>query len=169
MLVRCVRAELGGGVVLTQIHDYDLACWLFGAPRRVTASGGRPSLTSRSTVEWLTPMPCSRGIPGHRVRSADVRVAPAVASHCGRWGNRCSAELDLLPRENDIHSRRLRRTLRSWDYQRNQMFMDEASDFLDSVDRHEQPAVTLDDGVTALRVALAVKESIRSGRTVELT
>ena len=24
------RAELGGGVVLTQIHDYDLAWWLFG-------------------------------------------------------------------------------------------------------------------------------------------
>ena len=37
------RAELGGGVVLTQIHDYDLAWWLFGPPSTVTASGGHLS------------------------------------------------------------------------------------------------------------------------------
>ena len=37
------RADLGGGVVLTQIHDYDLAWWLFGAPRTVSATGGHLS------------------------------------------------------------------------------------------------------------------------------
>jgi predicted dehydrogenase len=34
------RRELGGGVVLTQIHDLDIALWLFGMPRRVFALGG---------------------------------------------------------------------------------------------------------------------------------
>jgi predicted dehydrogenase len=37
------RAALGGGVVLTQIHDYDLAWWLFGPLRAVTATGGHMS------------------------------------------------------------------------------------------------------------------------------
>ena len=37
------RSDLGGGVVLTQIHDYDLAWWLFGPVRTVTASGGHAS------------------------------------------------------------------------------------------------------------------------------
>jgi predicted dehydrogenase len=47
------RNELGGGVVLTQIHDYDLAWWLFGAARAVHASGGRMSeleITVEDTV-----------------------------------------------------------------------------------------------------------------------
>jgi predicted dehydrogenase len=54
------------------------------------------------------------------------------------------------------------------EYQRNEMFIEEAANFLDCVERRQMPAVTLDDGIMALRVALAVKESMRSGRTVEL-
>src|SRR5262249_3203022 len=37
------RAELGGGVVLTQIHDYDIACHLFGIPVAAKAAGGHLS------------------------------------------------------------------------------------------------------------------------------
>src|SRR5204863_4717605 len=51
------RADLGGGVVLTQIHDYDLAWWLFGASRTVTATGGHLStleIDVEDTVDaWL--------------------------------------------------------------------------------------------------------------------
>ena len=35
-----VRPELGGGVLLTEIHEIDLAGWYFGLPRRVFATGG---------------------------------------------------------------------------------------------------------------------------------
>ena len=35
-----VRPELGGGVLLTEIHEIDLACWYFGLPKRVFATGG---------------------------------------------------------------------------------------------------------------------------------
>ncbi len=35
-----VRPELGGGVLLTEIHEIDLAHWFFGLPRRVFAVGG---------------------------------------------------------------------------------------------------------------------------------
>lgn len=35
-----VRPELGGGVLLTEIHEIDLANWFFGLPEKVFASGG---------------------------------------------------------------------------------------------------------------------------------
>ena len=35
-----VRKDLGGGVLLTEIHEIDLACWFFGAPINVFCVGG---------------------------------------------------------------------------------------------------------------------------------
>ena len=38
-----VRPELGGGVLLTEIHEIDLAYWFFGMPQNVLCSGGNRS------------------------------------------------------------------------------------------------------------------------------
>jgi predicted dehydrogenase len=35
-----VRRDLGGGVLLTECHEIDLCCWLFGVPQRVSCVGG---------------------------------------------------------------------------------------------------------------------------------
>lgn len=35
-----VRKDLGGGVLLTEIHEIDLTCWFFGLPLAVHCSGG---------------------------------------------------------------------------------------------------------------------------------
>src|SRR5205823_6534316 len=34
------RADLGGGVILSQIHEFDYLYWLFGLPRRIFTVGG---------------------------------------------------------------------------------------------------------------------------------
>mgnify|MGYP001391631025 CR=1 FL=1 len=37
------RKELGGGVLLTEIHEIDLCCWYFGSPEGVACTGGNYS------------------------------------------------------------------------------------------------------------------------------
>jgi len=158
------RAELGGGVVLTQIHDYDLACWLFGVPRRVTATGG-----TLSDLEIDVEDTASAVLEGGRV-AVTVRQTFASRSPVRTitvTGARGSATLDLL-RARLTFSPALAPDSAIAEYERNQMFIEEAANFLGCVERRETPAVTLDDGITALRVALAVKESMHSGVTVEL-
>lgn len=144
------RADLGGGVVLTQIHDYDLAWWLFGAPARVIASGGHLSdleIDVEDTVEaWLQ---CSR---------ADVHVQQTFASRDRR------RVLSIVTAETTMQLD----LLRVPGYERNQMFLDEVRHFVGCVRGEEEPAVPLADGIDVLRVALAVKASMRSGQSVEV-
>jgi predicted dehydrogenase len=159
------RAELGGGVVLTQIHDYDLACWLFGVPRRVSATGGKLG-DLEIDVEDTANAALEGGNVAVTVRQSFASRPPVrTITVTGALG---SARLDLLRAHLSL-SPALAPPMAIADYQRNQMFVDEAANFLESIDRRVLPAVTLDDGITALRVALAVKESMRTGRTVQLS
>lgn len=144
------RADLGGGVVLTQIHDYDLACWLFGRPARVRASGGRVS-DLELDVEDSVDATLEGG-------TCPVRISQTFASKERRRvvsvvGDRGLLEVDLLNVPG---------------YERNQMFVDEVRHFVACIAGTERPLIPLQEGVEVLRVALAVKESMRQRRTVEV-
>lgn len=159
------RAELGGGVVLTQIHDYDLAFWLFGAPRAVRAAGGHLSDlevdvedTVDATLETMT---------------ASVRVRQTFAHGPPRRtitvrGTAATASLDLLAASLVVQPQ-VAPGREVADYQRNQMFLSEATHFLDCIEGNASAVAPLVDGAVVLGVALAVKEAMKSGRTVQLT
>lgn len=160
------RAELGGGVVLTQIHDYDMAWWLFGPPNTVQATGGHRSdleIDVEDTVDALLEM-----------RTCPVRVRQTFASRTpGRTitvhGERGTATVDLLAARLTVTPAALAPEEFHADYQRNQLFLDEAAHFLACVEGTEEPTTPLSDGVAVLEVALGVKESLRSGRPVHFS
>jgi predicted dehydrogenase len=158
------RSELGGGVVLTQIHDYDLAFWLFGMPSSVRASGGHLSdleIDVEDTAEAVL-----------ETRTCTVRVRQSFATRPPRRmvlvrGERATASLDLLASSLTLEPP-LAPTASLPEYQRNQMFLDEAAHFLDCVEGRASPAIPLTEGALVLRIALAVKDALRSGRRVDL-
>jgi len=85
-------------------------------------------------------------------------------------GERGRATLDLLAGRLDLDVRPpLAPVAPIADYQRNQMFVDEAAQFLECLQGRTAPAVPLSEGIDVLRIALAVKDSLRSGLAVELT
>jgi predicted dehydrogenase len=159
------RTEMGGGVVLTQIHDYDLAWWLFGPPRSVTATGGHLSDLEIDVEDTVDARLEGGAVP--------VSVRQSFAARPPRrmitvTGDRGSVTVDLL--EGRISSTpRIASAAAFADYQRNQMFVDEVRHFQECLAGSATPAVPLDDGIAVLRLALAVKQAVTSGRRVEIT
>jgi predicted dehydrogenase len=158
------RAELGGGVVLTQIHDYDLAWWLFGAPRTVTATGGHFSELEIDVEDTVHAHLDGGAVPVSVRQSFATRPPRRTISVDGERG---SVTIDLL--SGRISSEpRIASAGAFADYQRNQMFVDEAKHFLACMAGEETSAVPLEDGIAVLRLALAVKDSMRTNQTVAI-
>jgi predicted dehydrogenase len=53
-------------------------------------------------------------------------------------------------------------------FDRNNLFLDQARHFLHCVQAREKPIVDLTDGLQSLRMALAIKQSIASHQPIEL-
>ena len=159
------RADMGGGVVLTQIHDYDLAWWLFGAAKSVHATGGHLSDleidvedTVRAQIDTATAPVFVWQSFAERPPHRSITVS----------GTAATATLDLRSNELRIDPP-VADGLVIADYQRNEMFRDEMTDFISCVEGGGTPRVPLAEGIAVLRLALAVKESLRSRRPVQIT
>jgi predicted dehydrogenase len=165
------RSELGGGVILSQIHELDYIYWLFGFPRRIFALGGHLSsleIDVEDTASIL--MDCVVGgkpVPIH-VHQDYVQRPPSRT--CQVIGDDGKILLDFHALTLQVFGSRGELTeSHSFDsFQRNELFMDELKHFLNCLDGKEAPVVTVRDGAQSLRMALAAKESLQTGRVVEL-
>ena len=157
------RRDLGGGVILTLIHELDYAYWLFGAPRRLFAVGGHLSdleLDVEDTASIL--MDCgSDGARAPRARADGLSAAPADTDLRDRGLARPARRRSLGARR---YARlrcggRARRAPRRTDFERNTLFLDELTHFLACVRQASSPLVPLADGVATLRIALAARHA----------
>jgi predicted dehydrogenase len=163
------RAELGGGVVLTQIHEYDYLYALFGMPERVFALGGHWSdleIDVEDTASVL--MQCrtsGRTLPVHLAQ--DYLQRPASRS-CEVVGDRGKSVLDFTARSvalQPAHGAATVEQLAAFD--RNDLYLRELRHFLACVAEGRRPSVDLREGRKSLEIALAVKRSIATGLVVE--
>lgn len=165
------RADLGGGVVLTQIHEFDYLYSLFGLPKRLFALGGHWSeleIDVEDTASIL--MECvidGRPLPVHLHQ--DYLQSPP-SRQCEIIGERGKIVIDFPTLSVTAHDRPGgSQTVKSFaGFDRNQMFIEEARHFLECIADRKQPIVNLDAGIASLRMALAAKESIRTGAAVAL-
>ena len=165
------RHALGGGVILSQIHELDLVYWLFGMPRRLFALGGhwsRLEIDVEDTASLL--LECQyagRPLPVHLqqdfVQRPPSRMYEIVGEH-GKIKVDLRAALVQVVRPDaaqvDIHPFE--------GFQRNQLFLDELCHFLACLRGTETPRVSVRDGTQSLRMALAAHQSIAAGMVVSL-
>lgn len=161
------RADLGGGVVLTLSHPLDYLRWLLGDVQDVFAFTGKLGdleLGVEDTAE------ISLRFAGGCLGSLHLDYNQQPAAHTLEiigtqgtltWDNATGA------------ARCYRASEKTWEqidppagFERNQLFMDELRHFLAVARREEQPICSLDDGVRALELALAVHRSAQRGEMV---
>jgi predicted dehydrogenase len=165
------RADLGGGVILSQSHELDYVYWLFGLPRRIFALGGhlsRLDMDVEDTASLLMEC-CVDGRPVPIQVSQDFVQRPPSRT-CRIVGDEGQIRLDLLAHTLDLIDARGDTVERhAFDgLDRNQLFLNELSHFLTCLDGGGTPAVTLRDAAQSLRIALAARQSLASGEVVEL-
>jgi predicted dehydrogenase len=163
------RKELGGGVVVSQIHEFDYIQWLFGTPTRIFATGGQLSQLEIDVEDVACIiMECHKGgklIPVHLHQDYLQRPPTRTCKVIGDKGKviidfmaltvRHFGEEGILAKEMDFTG-----------FQRNQLFVDQMKHYLECINTGTDPCVTLTEGAISLQMALAVKMSIQTGDVV---
>jgi predicted dehydrogenase len=166
------RADLGGGVILSQIHELDYVYWLFGMPRRVFALGGhltRLEVDVEDTASIL--LECSvdgRAIPVHVHQDYIQRPPSRTCEIVGDAGKILIdlRQLTLTAYDGDGN---VTESSENPSFERNQLFLDEMTHFLACLAGRESPRVSIRDGARSLAIALAAKKSIETGQVVDLS
>lgn len=166
------RADQGGGVVLSQIHEMDLIYWFFGLPRSIVTHGGQLShldIDVEDTASSL--MRCDNAMGSFPILlHQDYLQRPPV--RCFKIvGDAGYAEIDLLANRLRVYGAEgeLSEENDFPGFVRNDMFLAQARHFLDCVNGLATPQVSLHDGLQSLRLALAALRSLKEGREVALS
>ncbi len=163
------RADLGGGVLLTQCHSLDYLPWLVG---EVESVWGLLAKSSDLEVDVDDTAEIGLRFTGGALATLHLDYAQQPPSHCfSVSGTRGFLKCDLLSGLARVY----RAQTQAWTeyplpehWERNVMFKDEMSHFLAVVRGEAQPACTLDDGIRVMRLIAAVQASQHSGRLVSL-
>lgn len=162
------RADLGGGVVLTQCHSLDYLPWLAGNVVSVWAFTGK---VSDLEVDVEDTAKIGLRFAGGALGSLhlDYNRQPPVHTF-DIAGTQGTIKWDLM----DGATRIYRAEKKDWEvyplpaaWERNVMFVEQMKHFLAVVHGDAEPACTLKDGIRVQRLVGAVHESQRSGCMID--
>jgi predicted dehydrogenase len=159
------RAELGGGVILSQIHEFDYLYSLFGLPRSVYSLGGHWSsldLDVEDTASTLMDFsvddkPVAVHLQQDYVQRPPCRQCEIIGDQGRIFADFAALRVTAPGVSLDFSG-----------FDRNQLFLDQTKHFLACIEGRASPVVDLRTGIQSLRMALAAKESIATGQPVAL-
>lgn len=159
------RKDLGGGVLLTQIHDIDYLGWLLGWPERAYSVGGHLSDLELDVEDVASTLLTCK---------IDGRIIP-IHIHQDYLQKPSSRNCEIIAEGGRIHFDLIASTLKVWDesgqiirnedfsaFDRNQMFVAAISHFVDCLEGQTTSSIPASEGARSLAVALAAKRSLLS-------
>jgi predicted dehydrogenase len=163
------RANLGGGVVLTQCHALDYLPWLVG---KVDSVWGFTAKLSDLEVDVEDTAKIGVRFDSGALGSLHLDYNQRPPSHHFEIiGTNGSLQWDL----SDGAVRIYRAEKKEWQvyplasgWERNVMFMEEMKHFLAVVRGEAEPSCTLEDGINVMKIVEAVQESQRTGQLIRI-
>lgn len=160
------RANLGGGVILTQSHEINSIIELFGMPKSITALGGRKS-GLRINVEDTADVLCDYGKFSLTLHMDYLQYQNQRSYRF--IGDKATVDLDLaantlavVTTAGKIKTESLPR------FERNSMYRAEQKDLLRQIEKRRFDRTNLENAVAVLEFAAAIKQSIRRGKEIAL-
>ena len=160
------KKKLGGGVVLTLIHEIDYLYWLFGKFKSVYATGGsitKLNINVEDTV--LSNIVTYNNIP--------------ISLRMDYWRNPPTRQLNIVGDKGqlfwDYYTKKttlilnngkkiVKKLPKNWN--RNHMFLDILKDFILNIEKNKKVKISLKDGIYALNVALALKKFLKDSKKI---
>jgi predicted dehydrogenase len=165
--------ERGGGSILSLNHDIDIACYLFGLPKRLFCLGGHYSdleLDAEDTAHIL--MEISRDNHPMAVHVLLDFIQRPTRREWIITGDEGSVRVDLVEstlKFDTYGSGKHKSVTKDFkNFQRNEMFFAEIRDFFDAIDHNKESPLGLPEAYKILRVAIAARDSLSTGQPVDL-
>ena len=163
------KKTLGGGIILTQIHDVDYLYWFFKNPKSVFSMSGKFSnldITAEDYCASIIQFPKNITVELHldffqgpEFRSFKIKGTNGILS----WNS-----LDNKIRFYDNRKKEWRVIYTLKNFQRNKMYVNELKHFFKCIKNRTKTVNTLDDGIITLNIALAMKKSAKQKKIIEL-
>ncbi len=165
------RRDLGGGAVLSQIHEIDYLLWLFGPARRVFSLGGHLSNLEIDVEDVAsTLLECTaagRVLPIHLQQDYLQRPPSRTLQVVGDEGKLLidfrAVKLTVFDPTGQVAQQQT-----FADFQRNDLFLNELRSFLAQLQGQPTGLVTVRADLATLRTALAMRASIETRQAVDL-
>jgi predicted dehydrogenase len=163
------QTSLGGGPVLTLSHPFDYLRWLLGDVRSVSGATSRRSHLEIDTEDTANALlRFESGVLG----AVELDYVQHPRRHALQIvGEGGTVRLDFEAGSLQLAPPDGRPPVNVFlppGFERNAMFFDEMSNFLSALIGREAPVCTLDDGIRALQISLAVHRSSEGRREVDV-
>jgi predicted dehydrogenase len=165
------RKSLGGGAVLTEIHEIDLMHQMFGLPEKLWCVGGKLSPLEMDVEDTVSALFDYR---------FDDRILPVtlnmsfVQRPIGRtitlFGHNGRIHWDFIREEIVINDeeKSYRENFRVTQFDRNDMFIREMRHFIDCLQKGKTPIASFQEVVGGHIIALKMKESLEASSVINL-
>ena len=166
--------NLGGGVTLTQIHELDYLCWVFGLPIEVTTIVDKISSLkidvddiSESILKFANSSIAKIHLDFIQrpfYKSCKIIGSKGIIS----W-NSDENEIKLFDsKKQKWNKHKILNNYKLSNEKINQMYVDELLYFLNCVKKRNQPMNNLSEAKTILNVALSMKQSSNLKKTIKI-
>jgi len=163
------RNDLGGGVVLTCIHEIDYLYWFFGSVSDVFSVTGRYSdLNIRSEDLSAIILKFKNNIIAEA--HLDYFQQPS-ARNCKIIGTKGTLVWDIKTNSvllYDTKNKKWIQKLKISNFNLNKTYVQELTHFIECIKGKTKPINDLKDGIYSLKIALAIKKSSKLKKSISL-